>query len=159
MDEVQIASFDEGLAADFAKLNYEWIEQYFRVEDPDREMLDDPATYIIDNGGEVFFAIIEGKVVGTVAMIRDGDNRFELAKMAVSGGHKGQGIGDRLMHACIEFAREKGKSSIFLLSNTKLRPAINLYRKHGFIETPIDVHTPYERVNIRMELALAGRKM
>ena len=159
MSDIQIVSFDVGFAPDFARLNYEWIDQYFRVEDHDREMLDDPAHYIINEGGEIFFALAHNRVVGTVAMLRDGDDRFELAKMAVSPDHKGMGIGDRLMTTCIDFACRKGKSSIFLLSNTKLVPAINLYKKHGFVEVKMDKQTRYERVNIRMELALAGRKM
>ena len=159
MDEFEIVSFDEAFAADFARLNYEWIDRYFRVEKHDREMLDDPASYIIDQGGEIFFAIADGKAVGTVALIPDGDDRFELAKMAVSDDFKGKGLGDLLMKACISHARQKGKSSIFLLSNTKLGPAINLYRKHGFVEVQPNEEIPYEPVDIVMELALDRRNM
>ena len=159
MDEIRIVPFDQDLAADFARLNYKWIERYFRVEEHDREMLDDPAANIIDKGGEILFAIVEGKAVGTVALIPDGDDRFELAKMAVSDDFKGKGIGDLLMKACICYAQQKGKSSIFLLSNTKLEPAINLYRKHGFVEVQSKEEIPYERVDIVMELALGQRNM
>ena len=155
MGDIRIVSFDRAFAKDFARLNYEWINRYFRVEDHDREMLDDPVSCIMDDGGEIFFAIEGEQVVGTVAMIREGDARYELAKMAVSDEYKGKGIGNMLMQACIDFARERGKSSIFLLSNTKLVPAISLYRKHGFVEVNTGEPTVYERVDIVMELALA----
>ncbi len=154
MDEVQIVTFDDAFAGDFARLNYEWIEEHFVIEDHDREMLDDPGKYIVEPGGQIFFALVDERVVGTVALICDHDDRFELAKMAVSPDLRGRGIGERLILACIEFAQKTRKSAIFLLSNTKLTPAINLYKKHGFVETPLDPASPYERVNIRMELAI-----
>ncbi len=157
--DVEIVEFEGRYAADFAGLNYEWIEKYFVIEDHDREMLDNPFENIIDPGGRIFFARVDQKIVGTVALIVADNNRFELAKMAVVPGFRGKGIGDRLIEACIEYARIEEKSSIFLLSNTLLEPAINLYRKHGFVETLFDERTPYQRVNIRMELALSKTAM
>lgn len=159
MEDIRIVPFDQSYCEDFARLNYEWIDRYFRIEEHDREMLDDPFAYIIEPGGEIFFAITDRMVVGTVAMIREGEERFELAKMAVSDDFKGKGIGDLLMTACIEHARRNRTSSIFLLSNNLLKPAIGLYRKHGFVETPLEAGIPYERVDIRMELAIDDRSM
>jgi ribosomal protein S18 acetylase RimI-like enzyme len=117
-------------------------------------MLDNPVNQIIDRGGEIFIAVAEDEPVGAVAMIRTSGDTFELAKMAVSPGQRGHGIGDKLILACIDHARRKAADKIFLLSNTRLTPAIELYKKHGFVETPLDEDSPYERVNIRMELAL-----
>jgi putative acetyltransferase len=154
MDGVRIVEFDEIFAEDFARLNYEWINEYFVVEEPDREMLDDPGSCIIGRGGQIFFALVNNAVAGTVALIHEEPDRFELAKMAVSPALRGRGIGDMLIEACVEYGVARGKRALFLLSNTKLGPAINLYRKHGFVETPLDAEAPYQRVNIRMELAL-----
>jgi len=42
MADVEIVGFADEWAADFASLNYEWIEKYFAVEEHDREILDDP---------------------------------------------------------------------------------------------------------------------
>lgn len=152
--EITIVGFDQKYSADFARLNYEWISEYFGVEDHDRDMLDDPVNYIIKPGGEIFFALCDGKVVGTVAMISAPDNISELAKMAVLPEFRGRGIADKLMSACIEFARAAGKRAIWLESNTILEPAIKLYRKHGFVETPLDKNSLYSRCNIQMELAI-----
>ena len=152
--EVKIERFDDAFAADFARLNYEWIEKYFAVEEHDREMLDHPRKYIIDNGGEIFFALVDGVAVGTVAMIRFPDGSFELAKMGVAPESRGHGIANRLMTACIEYAKEVGSPKIFLESSRKLSPALSLYRKFGFKETELDKNTPYARCDIRMELAI-----
>lgn len=158
-DDVRIVRYDDRYAKDFARLNYEWIERYFTVEDHDREMLDAPAEYIVDKGGEIFFALVGDEVAGTVALIESGGETFELAKMAVSPKYQGKGIGDKLIDACVTHARKAGKRSIYLLSNIKLTPAINLYRKHGFRETLNDESSRYERVNIRMELAITASDM
>ena len=158
-DEIQIIRYERRLAADFARLNYQWIEEYFVIEPHDREMLDDPELHIIDPGGEILFAMLNQEVVGTAALISKGDDIFELAKMVVSPSMRGKGIGDRLIAACIEHARNAGRSRIFLLSNTLLTPAIKLYRKHGFIETLTDERSPYESVNIRMELAITEARL
>lgn len=153
--EVRIVTFDQSLAKAFADLNYEWIERFFVVEKHDREILERPKEFVIDRGGQIFFAMIGDQVAGTVALINADSGSFELAKMAVSPAFQGNGIGDRLIEACVEHAEASGKRRLFLLSNTKLRPAISLYRKHGFTETKLDENSPYERVDIRMELDLA----
>jgi len=158
-DDVRITRFDPAYVESFADLNYEWIEQYFVVEDKDREILEDPVGQIIDVGGEIFFAVIGDTAVGTAALIDTSEDSFELAKMAVSPNYRGRGIADGLIRACIEHAKIKGKSRIFLLSNTKLQPAMALYRKHGFVEINPDEQSPYERVNIVMELALNRSKL
>ncbi len=151
---VTVEGYSEELAKDFARLNYQWIEEYYEVEEHDREQLDDPKSYIIDKGGEILFALIDNKVVGTVALIDMGNGSFELAKMAVDGGYRGFGIGEKLMDGCVSYSKAAGKQSLVLESNTKQIPAISLYRKAGFEEIPLDPKTPYKRANIRMELKL-----
>lgn len=156
---VEIVKFDPSLATAFADLNYEWIASTYGIEEHDREILDHPESYIVDQGGQVFFALLNGEAVGTVAMIKINDSSFELAKMAVSPGHRGQGISNRLMEACIAFAKEENAKAIILESNTKQAAAIKLYLKYGFVETQLDPNSPYARANIRMELAIDGSNM
>ncbi|QYO65322.1 GNAT family N-acetyltransferase [Leptolyngbya sp. 7M] len=158
-DELKIVSFDPTYAADFAQLNYAWIEKYFEIEPHDREVLDNPQQVIIDTGGEVFFALISGQAVGTTAMIRSDQATFELTKMAVDPDYQGNGIANHLMDACIKFARSQKASTIFLETNSKLSTAIGLYRKFGFVETPLDPNSQYSRADLRMELALKGTNL
>jgi N-acetylglutamate synthase-like GNAT family acetyltransferase/DNA-binding MarR family transcriptional regulator len=154
---VEVFEFKDKYAADFARLNYEWIENYFEVEKHDREMLDNAKEYIINRDGQIFVAEIKGEAVGTVALIKTDEESFELAKMAVTSKFRGLKIGDKLMSACIDYAKRLGKKRIFLLSNTKLIPAINLYKKFGFIEVTLE-KSEYLRTNIKMELLLDENK-
>jgi GNAT superfamily N-acetyltransferase len=154
MKQVEIVEFTEKYAADFARLNYEWIEHFFQIEAHDREMLDNPVEYIIKDGGQIFFALSGEKAVGTAALLRVGEESFELAKMAVAPEYRGLKIGDKLMSACLEYAKNVGKRRVFLLSNTKLAPALALYKKFGFREIPLDPDNLYERTDIQMEILL-----
>lgn len=149
---VEIVEFKDKYANDFAELNYEWIREFHDIEEHDREQLDNPKDYVLKNGGQILIAKIGEEAVGTVALIHINNETFELAKMAVTSRYRGFSIGKKLMEACIEFARKNGIKRLILESNTKLIPAIKLYRKYGFVEIPLDPNTPYERANIRMEL-------
>lgn len=157
--DVSIVEFDERFADAFADLNYEWIEKAYTVEEHDREILDHPVKQIIEPGGQIFFALVGGEPAGTVALIEIGDDAFELAKMAVSPEHRGEGLSNLLMDACIEYSRTKGKRRLILESNTKQVAAIRLYRKYGFVETPLDPNSHFVRANVRMELAISDSKL
>lgn len=151
--EVQITDFLQEHYRAFKQLNEEWITTWFKMEPEDHHALDHPKEHILDKGGHIFMAIYQGQPVGTCALIRMEDGNFELAKMAVSPAAKGKGIGLLLGQACIEKARALGAKRVYLESNTKLKPAINLYHKLGFhkIAGP---PSPYERCNIQMEVRL-----
>ena len=99
-------------------------------------------------------AIVSGLAAGTVAMIPSGPGVMELTKMAVAPEFQGMGIANHLMTACIKHAETNGTKSVFLESHRSLQPALALYRKFGFVETPIDPHSEYARADIRMELAI-----
>ncbi|MGD9564371.1 MAG: GNAT family N-acetyltransferase [Pyrinomonadaceae bacterium] len=151
---VEIVEFRDEFADAFASLNYRWIEAYFSVEKHDREILDDPRKFVIEPGGQILMAVSDGKGVGTVALIPSGEGVLELTKMAVDPEHQGKGLSNLLMAAAITYARKIGTRVIFLESHRSLKPALGLYRKFGFVETPIDLNSEYARADIRMELAI-----
>jgi ribosomal protein S18 acetylase RimI-like enzyme len=155
MEGVRVVKFEPRFAKAFADLNYEWIAKFYKIEKHDHEQLDAPLETIIEPGGQIFFVLASEVVAGTVAMIRMEGNSFELAKMAVAPMFQGRKFGDLLMYACIEFAKERDADTIVLESNTKQTAAITLYRKHGFVETPLDPKSQFTRANIRMQLAIA----
>ena len=142
------------LRDDFERLNREWIEQYFVLEKEDLQVFGDPAAQIVSPGGEVFFLLDDDGVRGTCAVIRHDAETYELAKMAVAPAARGRGYGDRLVEAAIAFARGAGARRLMLVSNTRLAPALTLYRKHGFRDVPLDPANGYSRADIQLELPL-----
>ena len=148
---LEIIPFKTYYYQDFYNLNTEWLEKYFYVEPYDEKILSNPQKYIINTGGFIFFIKNETKVIGTIALI-DQHNYFELSKMAILPEFRGLKIGQQLIEYCIRFAKQKKWKSITLYSHKKLVPAINLYKKVGFVEVPLERDVHYERANIKMML-------
>ena len=149
---IEIIDFEPKYRDDFKNLNVEWLEKYFEVEPYDNEVLSNPEKYILEKGGKIFFAKLEDKIIGTVALMPK-NSSFELTKMAVTDKIQSKGIGSLLMQKCIDEAKNLGLKEIFLFSNTKLDKAINLYKKVGFLEEHFD-SSDYKRANIYMTLKL-----
>lgn len=154
--EIRICEYSPALKKYFKSLNYEWLEEYFEVEETDRKILSDPKSKIVNNGGAIFFASIYEHVVGTVALIKHKQGIIELAKMAVTKKFQGRGIGGKLMQVVIDRARELGITSLYLQTNSKLKAANHLYRKYGFKKTKKSPFDPsrYHRPTFAMKMEL-----
>ena len=148
--EISMIGFKKELSDRFRDLNIAWLEKYFYVEPIDHEMLSNPAEYIINKGGFIFFAKYGGDIVGTFALMPIENGVFELGKMAVDENYQGKKVGNIMLEFCLQKAKELNAHKVILYSNTKLEPAIHLYRKFGFKEIPSG-NTIYKRSNIKME--------
>jgi GNAT superfamily N-acetyltransferase len=140
----------------FRTLNESWLREYFTVESADAHLLADPNGRIIRKGGLVLFALWDGDVVGTAALLRHGPDVWELAKMAVAAAVRGRGIGRVLAEAVLARAREEGAVRLYLQTSSRLEAALRLYRTLGFRRVrnhplPGD---PYCRCTITMKLDL-----
>ena len=149
--EIQIVNYQPHHKEDFKRLNIQWISQYFEIEPLDVQQLDHPDEYILSKGGKIYFAEQKGKIIGTVALKKVTNTKFELSKMAVSPNHQGMGVGQKMGEHLIEEAKQLGCKTLFLESNQQLVAALKLYKKLGFIEVPVG-NTPYSRSNFRGEL-------
>lgn len=165
---VEISPWDECYAADFKRLNQQWLEEFFPqgIEEKDLTFLSHPQSEVLAQGGYIWFAVLNygntvnkaAKVVGTCALIpaksRESSHKkiYEVVKLAVDPAYQGQGIGMRLMLACIEKARAKKAHRLTLESNRKLKAALALYQRLGFAEKqPADGYS-VARADIYMEL-------
>ena len=150
---MEIVEFEPRHAEAFRVLNEAWISKYFELEPKDREVLNDPQGKIIAKGGRVFMAMQDGEAVGCVALLKMADGGYEVAKMTVSETLRGSGLGRRLMERCIEAGIEDGVPRLYLETNSKLAPALGLYRATGFRDLA-PVPTEYARADVFMERPL-----
>jgi putative acetyltransferase len=154
MLDIQLRSFQSGDEIAFRKLNEDWINKYFVLETSDRLVLEHPVSEILEPGGHIFMALINGSPVGCCALLPMEENAFELAKMTVAEGYRGQGIGRELLHYAIAQAKALGATRLFLRSNSTLANAIHLYESAGFRHVPPERLGPshYARANVFMEM-------
>jgi len=151
---LSILRYSDELARDFHDINAEWIAAMYRLEQTDRDVLENPRERIIDAGGDILFVAAEGLgVVGTCALQKTGEHRFELTKMGVVDSARGRKAGEFLLRAVIARARDMGAETLYLLSNRKSEAAIHLYEKLGFVHDPAimaEFGARYQRCDVAM---------
>ena len=131
---LSIRPFRDELAAEFARINRQWIEEMYALEPVDEAQLADPRGTIVDPGGDILFVEDpELGIVGTCGLLPTGPDEFELIKMAVLPAARGRGAGEFLLRATIERAFAMGAERLFLLTNCKSRAAIKLYERNDFV--------------------------
>ncbi|MDQ7994496.1 MAG: helix-turn-helix domain-containing GNAT family N-acetyltransferase [Luteibacter sp.] len=150
-EAVQVVPFEPALSEHFRRLNQQWLERYFRVEDVDRALFADPEGMVLAQGGAIFFALYAGEVVGTCALIHEGEGVYELSKMGVDENYRGLGAGRALLDAAIADYRARGGTELFLESNSKLTKALGMYQRAGFVLQPaLRPGSHYERADVYM---------
>ena len=127
--QLEIIDYGPEFRDDFKQLNYAWIEHYFTIEESDRKYLDHPDEKIIQPGGHILMARYGDNIVGTCALVKMNDTRYELANMAVTIDMRGRGSGWLLGQSAIDKARKLGAKTLYIESNTALTPAIKLYQQ------------------------------
>lgn len=155
MSQIEIIDFDHRYSDDFLKLNVEWIEKYFALEEEDKRTLENPQKYILDPGGAIKLAKYKDEIVGTCALMKLDNDVYELVKMAVTEKCQGLQIGKKLGLSVLDEAKSLGAKKVILESNKKLTPAINLYKSMGFKSGQhFGDESVYERCDIEMEIMI-----
>ncbi len=153
MHSFQIIDYEDEYVDVFRALNSEWLELYNLMESYDREILDDPRKTILEKGGVIYLAKVDGLIVGSCALIKESDRVYELAKMAVAKEYRKMGISRLLLERCIDKAKELQATKITLFSNHQLKAALGLYEKYKFQYVPLE-HSPFLTADIKMQLIL-----
>ena len=150
----EIVQYSEKFNGYFKSLNVEWLNKYYSITAADLEILENPER-IIQEGGYVFFAVLDDVVVGTCAIVPHEVHSCELIKMGVRENYQGKGIGKLLLEKVIEHAREKGFRTMTLETASTLEAAVSLYKKIGFVQTsPEEKHPKFGRMTFKMEMKL-----
>jgi len=152
-----IRPYSDDLAEAFYRINAEWVQAMFTLEENDIQILTRPRELIIDRGGDILFVETpDAGVVGTCALIKIDDGIFELTKMGVSEAVRGRKAGEFLLAATLDRARQIGMERLYLLTNRKCVAAIHLYEKLGFTHSD-DVMRRYGGRYARCDVAMEYR--
>ncbi len=148
---MKIVDYRPELQCYFERFNKAWLEENNWLEPIDRFVLENPEEAILKDGGKIFFAEHEGKIIGAVALRYLNKTTIELTKMAVDKAARGLGAGTVLCQAGIDAARQMGVPTLVLYSQSLLIHALAIYRKLGFVEVPIEPGV-YKRADVKMKL-------
>ena len=92
--------------------------------------LDDIAASYAD--GQIVVARSGGRVVGVGMLVLGADQDAEIKRMCVARCVRRQGVGTRILHALIEYARGCGVKRIDLYTATSWDDAVSFYSGAGF---------------------------
>ena len=151
IDQIEIIEYSDSYHEDFKRMNLEWLDEYNLTESHDLMVLNDPKGTILDHGGFIWLAKAGDEIVGSAALMNEGDSIFELAKMSVTKNWQGNGISKMLIETCLKKAKEIGVKKLTLFSNHQLQTALNLYKKYGFRNVEVK-DSPFATADVKMEL-------
>jgi GNAT superfamily N-acetyltransferase len=108
-------------------------------------------------GGCLWTALNEKEIVGSIAIVRAGEDAAQLRWFIVHEDYQGQGIGKALMNVAMNFVREKEYHRVFLWTIQTLEAARSLYGQYGFVrmeELPNTEWSGQELTEERWDLTL-----
>jgi ribosomal protein S18 acetylase RimI-like enzyme len=93
--------------------------------------------------GNCWLAIHDGQAIGCIALRPITEHIGELKRMYVMPDFQEKGIGQSLLDVATNYALEQGYQSLRLDTLKSMEPAMNLYRKNGFVEIQAYYHNPH----------------
>lgn len=155
MKNIQILDYKPSLQHHFTKLVRPLLSGVVngRLEDEDEFTVSKPGEAYLLQGGFVFFAMHEDRCLGTVALKRLDEDRFEFAKLFISPDARQMGLATLLIEKCISRCRENGIKELWLQTTLGMPSAHKLYYKMGFKDhgapATMDVLARTEKIMVR----------
>ncbi len=116
------------------------VAEYLAEPDPERE--------------RGWVAELDGERAGAVYCVRNSDSVAQLRLLFVEEWARELGIGGKLVHRCIRFARSKGYERMVLWTNSSLESARRIYDDAGFTQTSEAPHEAFPQGTVGHELWL-----
>ena len=93
-------------------------------------LLDKPTVALFEDVQEFWVASsADGEIIGCGALHVMWEDLAEIRTVAVAEGYQGRGVGNQIVLALLDTARELGVSRVFVLTF-----AVEFFRRHGFTE-------------------------
>ena len=128
MDAVSIEPLSAETVEGFRGLALATLAEY-GLSDPELEA---DLVAPLDSYEAAWVAVLDGEVLGTVAVERRADGDLHLVRMFVSTRLRGQGIGTALLDLALAHARTTGTATVHLETLSVMQAAQHIYERAGF---------------------------
>ena len=147
----------EGLIALIGGCFAEYDGCVLDLDELDRPLLAIASTFAAE-GGEVWVAEQEGRIVACGGYADVGGGLFELKRLYVDKSARRQGLASRLLELVEKTARAKGGKAIDLWSDTRFVEAHAFYERHGYSRLPEtrDLNDPSNTTEYHFVKELSG---
>lgn len=147
---MQIIEYSPKYKQDFIEFNTAWIIDNFGfLEEEDKETFS-KIDEELKKGAMIYFAIENDTALATCMAKPMNDSTWEICKLGSNKNVEHKGSGSAVFGAAVQWAIDHGAKRLFILSNSKLKPAIHIYEKFGFKEIHLDNYE-YIRGDIAFE--------
>jgi DNA-binding MarR family transcriptional regulator/GNAT superfamily N-acetyltransferase len=116
--QAELYTREYGWNSEFEALVVEIVARFLREFDP--------------SGERCWIAEKDGKVIGSVFVVRHDETTAKLRMLYVDASARGLGIGNRLVEETLRFARQAGYKRMILWTTSILTDARKLYQRAGF---------------------------
>lgn len=96
--------------------------------------LNDIQASYIDSGGVFIVVEADGKLIGTGALMPEGDNTARIMRVSVHQDYRRMGMGRGITAQLVKTARQIGYTRILVETTDTWQAAIQLYQDFGFVE-------------------------
>ena len=133
--QCRIVPFDKAHRDGFRALVSETLREFGFEPDAalDPDLTDPAGTY-----ASLWVAVMNGDVVGSVALRTVRPRELELKRMYLRPEQRGRGLGRRLLETALAEARSSGAHLVRLDTTERMETARALYERYGFKEVPGD---------------------
>lgn len=152
---MEVIKFEEKYRKDFIDFNTDWIVSNFGfLEQHDKETFE-KIDEEMEKGAMIFFAVENNNALATCMATPMNDTTWEICKLGSNKNIKHNGAGSAVFEAAMNWALEHGAQRLFIISNSKLKPALHIYEKYGFKEIKLKNYE-YIRGDIAFEYKKEG---
>jgi N-acetylglutamate synthase-like GNAT family acetyltransferase len=152
---VKIIEYDKKYKQDFIDFNTAWIVDNFGFIEREDEETFANIEKSVENGAMIYFAMENDVALATCMAMPMKDGVWEICKLASNKAYPHKGAGSAVFKATMDWAINHGAKKLFLLSNSKLKPALHIYEKFGFKEIKLDDYE-YVRGDIAFEYSVTN---
>lgn len=147
---MKVIQFEEKYRQDFIDFNTDWIISNFGfLEEHDKETFEKIDEHL-KAGAMIFFAVENNiALAACMAMPMEGET-WELCKLSSNKNYPHKGAGSAVFEAAMNWSLNHGAKRLFILSNSKLKPALHIYEKYKFKEIKLENYE-YARGDIAFE--------